>query len=356
MVGFLANALAERGHLVSVVGNYEANETEHLHEGQLTIYRLGHATGVLKGAMNFQTIGNCILEIHQAKPIDIVEGSELSFGYLKVPAGIQKVIRLHGGHHYFAHAENRKTEWRKAMMERRSFAKAHHFIAVSDFVGRETARLLGKNFDYTVINNPIDTGKFHEARPEKTVANRLVFVGTVVEKKGIRQLVQAMPAILKEVPDATLVVIGRHANQPGTAIPYLPVLQKEIGPEISDSIVLKGAVPHDEVVAFIESAEICVYPSHMEAMPLAWLEVLAMAKPFVGSNTGPGTEVVKHGETGLLCNPHDPDDISEKVLWLLRHKAEAAAMAKRAREDVQKRFDLNVIVPKNLDHYNSLLQ
>lgn len=355
MVNFLSKAFAEQGHQVSVVGNYKKAKTEPLQEGKLIIYRLAKASGLRAGYLNLKHIGKCIAEIHGQTPIDVIEGAEWTFGFLKTPRGIKKVIRLNGGHHYFAYAENRKTEWRKAMMERRSFSSADHFIAVSDFVGKETKRLLGKTFDYAVINNPIDIGQFYLADAEKAITNRLMFVGTVVEKKGIRQLVQAMPKILAEVPEAELIVVGRHANLPGTKTPYLPLLQKEIGTDIKDKIELKGSVPHDEVVAYIESAEVCVYPSHMEALPLAWLEVLAMGKPFVASNTGPGPEVVNDGETGMLCDPHDPDDIANKVIWMLKHKAEAVRMGKNAREDVQRRFDLKVLVQKNLDYYHSII-
>lgn len=355
MVRFLSKAFAEAGHQVSVVGLYGQTGEESLLDGKLVVYRLAKSKGPLKGYLNLKQIGKCIAEIHRQIPIDIVEGAELTFGYLKIPVDVKKVIRLNGGHHYFSHAEKRKTEWRKVLRERRSFATADHFIAVSDFVGKETGRLMQKPFDYTVINNPMDVYKFHAANPEKRVPNRLVFVGTVVEKKGIRQLVQAMPKILAEVPEAELIVVGKHANQPGTKIPYLPILQRDISPDIKDRVILKGPVPHDEVVAFIESAELCVYPSHMEALPLAWLEVMAMDKPFIGSSTGPGPEVVTDGKTGLLCNPHDPDDIAEKVIWMLKHKEAAVVMANEARKEVLKRFDLKLLSQKNLDYYQSIL-
>ena len=354
MVNFLSRAFAEQGHQVSVVGNYAKTGKQSLLEGKLTIYRLAKARGTLAGYFNVKHIGKCIAKVHAENPIDVIEGPEWTFGFLKTPSGVKKVIRLHGGHHFFAHSENRKTEWRKAIMERRSFSNADHFIAVSDFVGKETNRLIDKKFDYTIIHNPIDMEQFYQANTDKKVADRLVFVGSVVEKKGIRQLVQAMPKILTAVPEAELIVVGRHVNLPGTQTPYLPLLKKEISSDIAERIKLKGPVPHTEVVSYIESGEVCVYPSHMEALPLAWLEVLAMGKPFIGSKTGPGAEVVNDGKTGLLCDPHSPDDIAEKVIWMLKHKAEAASIAKEARVDVQKRFDLEVLAKKNLDYFYSI--
>lgn len=59
--------------------------------------------------------------------------------------------------------------------------------------------------------------------------------------------------------------------------------------------------------------DVCVYPSYMEAMPIAWLEGLAMEKKVVASKIGSGLELVKDNKTGLLINPYFPEDIAKKL-------------------------------------------
>ena len=94
----------------------------------------------------------------------------------------------------------------------------------------------------------------------------------------------------------------------------------------------------------------------MEAMPLAWLEVLAMGKTFIGGATGPGPEAVLHGITGLLADPHDPEDIASKIKDLFEHPQKGIEMGFAARERVLKEFDIEVIVSENIDYFKRRLK
>jgi len=103
---------------------------------------------------------------------------------------------------------------------------------------------------------------------------------------------------------------------------------------------------------YIEKANLCCYPSHMEAMPLAWLEVLAMGKTFVGSTTGPGPEAVAHNQTGLLADPFNPEDIAEKIRYVFENKEKAIQLGVNAREKIIKDFDVDVMVEKTFHFLN----
>ena len=102
-------------------------------------------------------------------------------------------------------------------------------------------------------------------------------------------------------------------------------------------------------------ASVCCYPSHMEAMPLSWIEVMAMGKGFVGSQLGPGPEIIKPGHNGLMCNPLSPEDIANKIIWMLKNKERAVELGKNAREFALSNFSLEKIGPKNLELYQSLI-
>jgi glycosyltransferase involved in cell wall biosynthesis len=206
-----------------------------------------------------------------------------------------------------------------------------------------------------VIYNPANLEKFYQSDHSKSEQDRIFFAGTICEKKGIRQLVQALPIIKKEFPEVKLYIAGRDwFFNDGKS--YAEYLKTFIGPELKDSIIFLGQVSNDEIPGLIEKSEVCVYPSHMEAMPLAWIEVLAMGKAFVGSNKGPGSEVVIDGVTGLLCDPLDPNDIAEKVIFMLRNKEKAREFGQNARNDILARFNLSVIVKKNIDFYTNLVK
>jgi hypothetical protein len=91
---------------------------------------------------NSKNIAKTITEIHKKNPIDIIEGAELSLAFLPKIKEIKYVIRLHGGHHFFAEGENRGINGWKGFQEKRSFKKADAFIAVSNYVKSHTAKYL----------------------------------------------------------------------------------------------------------------------------------------------------------------------------------------------------------------------
>ena len=355
VVQTIAKALIKKGHKVSVVGvgRYK-DEVEN--DGGVSVYRLEASNWKVANFIpNTKKLLKKLEEIHQQTPIDIVESSELNFAFFPKNYFAKKVIRLHGGHRFFAESMGKKPALWRSLQESLSFAKADALVAVSHYVGSKSKELVKFKQDFQVIYNLVDTDKFFEADREKIVDKKLVFIGTVTEKKGVRQLVQAMPKIIKKFPNTSLDIIGRDWFDPKTGESYMKYLKTFITDDIKEHIHIKGVVPHDEIPKAIESAEVCVYPSHMEAMPIAWLEALGMCKAVVASQLGPGAEAVIDKKTGLLCNPFDPNDIAQKIIYMFENPQEAQQMGSNAREDILKRFNPDKIIEQNIKFYESVL-
>ena len=354
MIKFIGEYLASRGVRVSVIGEY-TQSGESIENG-VHIYRYPLTQKPLVTFKRYMRLNQWIRKLHRSHKIDFVETPELGLFLIRKVKGIKYVIRMHGGHHYFSLAENRKKERSKSLMEKFSFSKADLVVAVSSYLRDKTLELLKLQREVTIINNPIDISQFEIADSSYIVNKRIVFVGSIVEKKGIRQLIMAMPEIRRKHPTAHLIVVGRNANFPGTNQPYFPYLQKFLPANHEDFITFTGGVPHDEVPKYIATAEVCVYPSHMEGLPLAWLEALGMGKPFVGGKTGPGPEVVKDGETGLLADPYSPEDIAQKVITLFDNPSFAKHLGENAYADVQQRFSIEVLGEQNLRFFEKNLR
>lgn len=353
----LSQKLVESGIAVSVIRLSKVIKSEVINDNGVKVYLIPEAGKVpLRFVWNSVRIGKAIAQIHRKQPISIVETPELGLTFLKKLRGVKYVIRMHGGHHFFTKAENRPLEWKKVWQEKKSFAKADAIAAVSDYVAQVTREMLELGqIKISVIYNPIDTKKFYQSDDSKIEKHTLFFAGSIIEKKGIRQLVQSLDYLVDDYPDLKLRIAGRDATIPGTGQPYRPLLEKAISEKARPHIVFLGVIPNFEIPTYIEQSQICCYPSHMEAMPLAWLEVLAMGKVFLGSNTGPGPEAVKEGETGFLVNPHDSKAIADKIRFIFEHYDLALDMAKQARIRVAKEFDIAVLVQKNIEFYKSVL-
>lgn len=346
-------ALVRRGHSVTIVGAGKSYEEEFVEDEGVQLYRLPKKKGKLPGFVhNAKKLNAKLKEIHRNNPIDIIEGAEQGLALVSRGFPAKKVIRLHGGHHFFAEAERRGINWRKGLLEKHSFRKADGFIAVSEYVRDHTAKFLSyHNKPVEVINHPMETSI---SKPVVDIdANRILFAGTVCEKKGARELIQAFKIVKEKYPDKALDLFGRDWFYPN-GDSYIETIQKELDPSHFEGVVFHGSIPRDVLNEKYTASAFCVFPSHMETQGLVTLEAMLLEKPVIFSKYGPGPETIAHGETGLLCDALDPQDIAEKMIWCIEHPSEANEMGKKAALKVKEKYDIDRILDKNLAFYNQL--
>jgi glycosyltransferase involved in cell wall biosynthesis len=159
---------------------------------------------------------------------------------------------------------------------------------------------------------------------------------------------------LAAVPHARLEVYGGEVIDPAPPKPLTAELIRSMPREVAARVEWKGRVDRETLAHAIRRASICAYPSHMEAMPIAWLEGMATGKALVVSKTGPGPEIVDDGVTGLLCDPRDPDSIAEQIIRLLNDAPLRCRLGSAARQAAVQRYSLDKIVEQNLAYYRSL--
>ena len=357
-VKMLAPALAALGHRVSVVGQSYDSKDEITFEQGVAIYRYAKKKKPLITWLLAARAQNKLLaKIHNEHQIDIVEGSELSLAFVSKISKIRYIIRLHGGHHFFAEAENRGINRWKGFQEKRSFSRADAFIAVSHYVKTHTEKFLSYHQKpVAFISNPIDLNLFHP-RPQQLRSSKIVFAGTVCEKKGVRQLIQAFPIVKSKFPRATLELFGRdwfYSDGRSYTSEMIALIDSTM-PQYKDAITFHGAVPQADLPQVFASGSVCVFPSHMETQGLVAPEAMAMEQAVVFTELGPGPEIIDDFKTGLLCDPHNPEDIADKILWVLSQPEKALALGKAARQAAIKNYDVNYIVQRNVEFYHSVL-
>lgn len=350
----LCPSLVKLGHQVSIIHGTDGPSHHEVQNGvQLNFVKFSNKRGVAWW-FNFRAVNQALKDLHKKTPIDIVEGSEMSFSFIEKISGIKYVIRLHGGHHFFAKGENRGINRWKGIQEKRSFAKADAYIGVSQYVIDHTSTYISfQNRPTKVIFNPIDLELFSGASLESIVPYNLVFVGTLVEKKGIRQLIEAFPFILERFPKVKLSIYGRDWKDPkGNS--FRSRLERIIPVELKNKICFFGPVDRNLLPDIYASAHVCVFPSHIETLGLVAPEAMAMNRAVVFSETGPGQEVITHQVDGLLCNPHDSQDIANKVCDLLADQENLGRMARAARQKALSKFAPSVLLQENVRFYESL--
>lgn len=354
----LGRALTRNGCRVTVVGVYPVEKTIRENDEGVEVIRLPHA-GV-RGAgyiVNGRRLASELEALNNQHPIDVIDGPELSFANIHPDTAATKVIRMNGGHHFFTTTLGRRPAIWRGLQERLSFSRADELCAVSEFVAETTRDLLKLgNRPIEILPNPVDTERF-KPRPEvQEEEGLIIFTGTLCEKKGVRQLLQALPQIVAEVPQARLLIVGRDSIDPLTGASFKSQMEKLIEPQIQPRVRFADFIDNIRLPEILASASVCVYPSHMEAQGIVIIEGMAMGKAVVTGKTGPGPELVEDDVSGMLCDPHDPASIAEKVTALLKDPLIRRQIGARARLRAVSKFSVETLVRLNIDFYRRCVE
>ena len=344
----LGQALVARGHHVTVVGSYPKEEAGSSEDEGVRVLRLPTSplpkTGFLVHTLRLR---RALKRLHNEKPIDVLEGPNSVLAYVSSSFPAPKVLRFHGGHRFFMDAVDRRPKLWRSVLEKVALAKADFLAAVSNYNAETNRRLhnLGQR-PIAVLPNPVDTEEFRP-RPGLEEEGFILYVGTLAEKKGTHKLIEAIPNVLRHFPAARLWLVGRDWYDPDTGESFRARLQRMVPEDVSDRVAFKGAVDHQQIPNLLARASVCVYPSLMEAHPIAWLEALAAGSAIVASNAGPGPELIEDGVSGLLCDPHRPETIARQLCRLLEDDTLRRRLRAAARARAVERFSVEAITPQN---------
>jgi phosphatidylinositol alpha-mannosyltransferase len=203
-------------------------------------------------------------------------------------------------------------------------------IAVSEAARRTAAR----HFDvgFSVIPNGVDVERFSLAEPAPELSDgrtNLLFVGRMEPRKGAKHLFRALPAVLEEVPDLRLTVVGGG--------PFLKYYRSFVPAECRGSVRFEGFVSSERLASHYASADIYCSPAvGGESFGIVLLEAMAGGAAIVASDISGYRDVVEHGRTGLLVSPGDPDDIARAIVRLARDSELRSALVANAREAVMR--------------------
>lgn len=352
----LARACVLKNIKVSVIGMGHSIKTAVENDNGVNVYRVGR-TRIKFGSFIFNSaaLNKQIKFIHKLNPIHIIEGAELDFAFITKIKSIKYIIRLHGGHHFFSHTLGVPIKKWRAIKEKLSFKKSDKFIAVTNFVGQKTKQLIKLNFEFTCIYNFVDTDLFKPQNDNKRIPFKLIFVGTVCEKKGIRQLINALPKIIEKFPNIHLDIIGRDwYYENGDS--YIEKLKRNIDAKLRKHISFLGVLPTEDVANNLAQAHIAVFPSHMESFGLTLIEAMSMKTPVLASDIPPFKEIVGSNYNVFLCNPHSVDDIANKICIMLEDEKKLSIQSINALVYVNNVFDKKVIIQQNINYYKSIIK
>lgn len=301
-------------------------------------------------------IQKIIDKLYIDKEIDLVEAPDWTgITSFVSPKKCPIVIRLNGSDTYFCYLDKRPVKWKNKFHEKRALQKANGILSVSQFTANLTNQIFGLERKFKIIPNGIDTKSFISS--SNTTTNKtILYFGSLIRKKGVLELPLIFNEVIKSNPTVKLILIGKDVSDIISASPSTwQIMQNLFSEKALANTFYLGSVPYSDIKEIIDQATVCVFPSFAEALPVSWLEAMAMQKAIVASNIGWGKEVLEDGEHGYLVHPTNHVEFARKIEILLNDSALRSEIGLMARIRVETIFDIKKIAQNSIKYYQTLV-
>jgi len=257
--------------------------------------------------------------------------------------GVPVLATVHGKSYYADRLKRR--------MAYRYVSRVSRMVAVSEDLKRFIIERAGVAEErVSVVYNGADE---MESVPDRSGATGAEFrldeydhvigaVGSLYPVKGHIHLIRALPEILRASPRTLLLLVGQGELEES--------LKGEVAKRrLDDHVRFLGF--RSDVPELLSLLDVFVLPSLSEGLSMALLEAMAAGKPVVATRVGGNPEAVVDGDTGFLIDAESPESISDRVVRLLRDKAQAARMGERGRRRAHEKFSFRATVDQYQRYY-----
>lgn len=235
--------------------------------------------------------------------------------------------------------------WRKSELERYGTYCANQVIAVSHHLKDELMGLyqcpdwkthvVYNGVNYHEFDGFIDAGEVKQHYGVGALDPLVLFVGRAALQKGPDLLVEAVPMVLNNHPDAKFVFAAE-----GDMVGQLQWRAGELG--VGHAVRFAGQVPRPEFINLMRAADIVAVPSRNEPFGIVVLEAWAAGKPVVVTNKGGPDEFVDHDGNGIKVFDH-PESIAWGIGTLMADWEHARWLGENGRKTVEARFSWDLI-------------
>lgn len=202
------------------------------------------------------------------------------------------------------------------------------------------------------LHTGVNIELFYPRDIEKNARTTVIFVGKIVENKGIVLLLEAVCRLANEYPDLKLEIVGRGEDKIIEKLHKIALHYK-----CPDIFELAGFVEKEDLPTYLSRAHLFAAPSRFEGGPgFVYLEAMACGLPVIGCSGSGATEIVNDGDTGLLIPPDDINALTNALAKLLADPVKREVMGKRALAYVREHSDSKQCVQSIADYYQSVIK
>ena len=226
--------------------------------------------------------------------------------------------------------------------------------AVSEWAARELRQVVGPDPRIELLPPGIDRERYHPGVSDAEVRERhglgrhpvICCVSRLTLRKGQDKIIRALPWILREVPDVRFLVVGD-----GPDLERLQALAQR--KQVAERVIFAGEVGADILPQYFRAGDVFAMPCRsrklgleVEAFGAVFLQASAVGRPCVAGDSGGAPEAVVHGETGLVVDGTEVDEVAEGILGLLGDPEAAAKMGAIGADRVHREFTWDALATR----------
>lgn len=175
-------------------------------------------------------------------------------------------------------------------------------------------------------------------------------VGQVIPRKGQQYLFEALPQLVREIPNLRVVVLGRFHRREA----YTKHIRNYLH-ENGLHRVTKWTGIRENIPDFLSAMDVCVVPSLEEPLGLVAIESQAAGTPVVVSETGGLCEIVEHEVTGMLAPPKDSEAIAHSILRIWSEDQLRRRLIYRGKKQFEEKFSTDALMEQVEGVYQKLI-
>lgn len=224
-------------------------------------------------------------------------------------------------------------------------------ISDTKYSGRAVNRKVGIPWErIRVVYKGVDREKFTGRVPKGKYSNRrILYVGSNMERKGVVDILKAMPGILERFPDSKLTIIGKASWLYKKRIRNLIVKNR-----LMDSVEIIDHVSSDRVHEYYNNANVFVLAPVIEDLAQVLLEAMATRTPVVCTNVGANPEAIINNVTGFLVEYGRPEQIARGVIRIFSNPKLARKLGENGKKSVDSVFNADRMLRETMDIYKKL--
>jgi len=242
--------------------------------------------------------------------------------------------------------------------------QAGKIIFMSHFQAQKFLDLGVEKSKIEIIYPSVDVDEFDEMLNDPSVAEEsfytrkwgikdnhvVLIIGRIEKRKGLQHVIQALPNVIKQIPDVKLIIVGPDAG-------YINDLKRMVATlGLTRYVVFTGALSDLEMKKAILYADVFVLPSEQENFPEVTLKAAYLKKPIVASSVGGIPEFIEDGKNGFLVEVGDIEEISKATMTLLTDRKLARRLGESAHKRVLERHTMKQMAIETAKIYQELLE